>query len=127
MVPTPRNSILINKCSEETVGKQIMNKNAADMKATIAVADDADDYLDQKVVESQELGLKLAEEIRKLRAELLKEKQERRILIVKNTTLEEQIRKVEEKNERLVLLVRGMEDEMQKISHKLEQEVRILS
>jgi hypothetical protein len=53
--------------------------------------------IQNKIFENQRLGFKLAEEVRQLRQELLKEKQERRILLVTNENLNEQIKKLESK------------------------------
>lgn len=54
-------------------------------------------HIQNKIFENQRLGFKLAEEVRQLRQELLKEKQDRRILVVTNENLNEQVKKLESK------------------------------
>ena len=81
-----------------------------------------------KLLENQQIGFKLAEEIRLLREELLREKQEKRILIVTNKNLQEQLHLAEERMKKLesnemmsskkvMTLERSIEDELrQRIS-----------
>jgi hypothetical protein len=54
-----------------------------------------------KLLENQQIGFKLANEIRLLREQLLKEKQEKRILLITNQNLQEQLTIAEHRMEKL--------------------------
>jgi hypothetical protein len=54
-----------------------------------------------KLLENQQIGFKLANEIRLLREQLLKEKQEKRILLITNQNLQEQLTVAEHRMEKL--------------------------
>jgi uncharacterized coiled-coil protein SlyX len=56
-----------------------------------------------RLLENQQIGFKLAEEVRRLREELLKEKQEKRILLVSNQNLQAQLNLMEERMKKVEL------------------------
>jgi uncharacterized coiled-coil protein SlyX len=56
-----------------------------------------------RVLENQQIGFKLAEEVRRLREELLKEKQEKRILLVSNQNLQAQLNLMDERMKKMEL------------------------
>lgn len=84
---------------------------------------DFDGNMTAKAIENQQLGFKLANEIRRLREDLNHEKQQRRLLHVTNQSLEEQLYRCEDQNQKLEQALRLTDDQRKKLQRSLEDEV----
>lgn len=88
-----------------------------------SIPSDFDGNMTAKAIENQQLGFKLAGEIRRLRESLNYEKQQRRLLLVNHQSLEEQLHRFEGQNQKLEHALRLTDDQRKKLQRSLEDEV----
>jgi hypothetical protein len=109
------------------INSQPVKKSASFEPSLDALINEIDPaIMSAKLIENQRLGFKLAEDIRMLRQELLDEKQQKRLLLVTNSTLEGQLRATENRLGKLEQVIRTAEQERLELLAKYEEEVSFI-